>query len=276
MSKFWIIGFVFLAGTSYAAAQTDAPASPPAAQQDTTANVHPWTKAEAVLRATATDAHSGGIMAVEPHVPDLEQALVDGKAAFAPPAPGDTTVYVLTDGTTNTLLSLLTAATAGHNAGVARQTIAIRNPYPQISLYLGSYYNEVGKHDDALRVLDEGIALRSEPDMGDSLPDLISERGAALETLKRWDDALADYDKGLAIAQMADDRRARLYRGRGFVLTELNRLDEAEEAYNTSLKLAPDNSLAQNELRYIARLKAGGQKAPTQQFTVQVPPSNPQ
>jgi tetratricopeptide (TPR) repeat protein len=272
MRKSWIIGLAILAGTSYAAAQTDTPAPPPAAQQDT-ANTHPWTKAETVLRATAADVQSGGILGVESHVSDLEQALTDGKAAFAPPAPTDTAVYVLTDGASNTLLALLTATSAVRKDGTTRYTVAVHNPYPQISLYLGSYYNEVGKHDDALRVLDEGIALRATPGTGDSLPHLLSERGAALEALKRWDDALADFDQGLAIAQMPDDSRARLLRGRGYVLTELNRLDEAEEAYNSSLKLAPNNALALNELRYIARLKAGGEKAPPQQFTVQVPPA---
>ena len=262
---------VFLASTSYAAAQTDAPPPPPSAQpapQDPAANVHPWTKAEALLRATAADVRSGGVTAVGPHVPDLEQALTDGKAAFAPPAPGDTVVYVLTDGTSNTLFSLLTAAVAMNNGTAARQTVAIHNPYPMISLYLGSYYNEVRKHENAIRVLDEGIALRATPNQGDTLPVLIGERGAALEGLRRWDDALADYDQGLTIENMPDVVHARLFRGRGYALTELNRLDEAEEAYKNSLKFEPNNALALNELRYISNIRAGGLKSPPGQLTL--------
>jgi len=46
-----------------------------------------------------------------------------------------------------------------------------------------------------------------------------------------------------------------------FVLVELGRLDEAEAALGDSLVAQPNNSLAQNELRYIARLRASG--APT-------------
>lgn len=270
MRKSWIIGFAFLASTSYAVAQTDAP--PPTAQPApppvSTANTPPWTKAEALLRATAADVRSGGVKAVQSHVADLEQALVDGKAAFAPPPPGTSTSFVLTDGPADTLMSLITATAASHNGGTARQTVAVHNPYPMISLYLGSYYNEIRKHEDAVRVLDEGIALRAAPNLGDTLPVLISERGAALEGLQRWDDALADYDHGLTIEKMPDIIRAHLFRGRGYALTELNRLDEAEQAYNNSLKFEPNNTLAQNELRYIARLKAGGPKSPPGQLTL--------
>jgi len=109
--------------------------------------------------------------------------------------------------------------------------------------------------------------------LGQNLPYVISERGAALNSLKRWDDALADYDDGLKIAGMKDADRARLYRGRGFALTELGRLDDAEAAYNDSLKLAPGNAGALNELKYIASLRAGGPKTPT---TLTLPtPSKP-
>jgi tetratricopeptide (TPR) repeat protein len=262
MSKFWIIGFVFLAGTSYAAAQTDAPASPPAAQQDTTANVHPWTKAEAVLAATATDVKRSGIRAVESHAPDLEQALVDGKQAFQPPPPGEGPRYVLTDGSAETLMALLTAAADQQSAKTNRNTIAVKNPYPMISMYLGSYYNEVGKNDDAVRVLNEGIALRSEPDsMGETLPFLLGERGAALAALRKWEDSLTSYDKALMVENIPDQHHARLFRGRGYALTELNRLDDAEEAYKNSLRFDPNNALALHELQYIASIKAGGLKS---------------
>ena len=52
-----------------------------------------------------------------------------------------------------------------------------------------------------------------------------------------------------------------MLRNRGYALTELRRLDEAQAAYEASLTLDPANALAENELRYIASLKAGA--APT-------------
>jgi Flp pilus assembly protein TadD len=63
-------------------------------------------------------------------------------------------------------------------------------------------------------------------------------------------------------------------RGRGFVLTELGRLDEAEAAYRESLKIEPDSERAKNELQYIARLKAGGPSAPYA-LGLTPPPKNP-
>jgi tetratricopeptide (TPR) repeat protein len=277
---FRIAAIVFFASTSYAAAQTAAqtqstPANPQAAPSvsNAPADEHPWVKAEAVLKATDADARAGGIRGVASHVADLEQALADGKQAFGPPTPGTGPIYVLTDGSAETLLALLSAAADASAGKKNRDTHAIKNPYPLISVYLGSYYNEIGKHDDALRVLDEGMTLRSEPDLlGETVPLLISERGATLEALRRWDDALADYDKGLTIAAMPDGSRARLFRGRGYSLTELNRLDDAEEAYKNSLKLAPGNALALNELKYIAKLKAGGLREPAGNLTIPTAP----
>ena len=83
MRKSWIVGLAVLAGTSYAAAQTDTsppptvttqPASPPGAAVDT----RPWIKAQALLKAVAADVRSNGIRAVEAHGADMEQAKNQG------------------------------------------------------------------------------------------------------------------------------------------------------------------------------------------------------
>lgn len=256
---------------------TGLPANAQSDTPQTTSDSQPWIHAEALLRATDADVRAGGVRAVESHVADLEQALIEGKRTLAPPGSGATTI--LTDGSAETLLMMITAATRKTDASSNHGSVqAIHNPYPMISLYLGSYYNEVGKHEDALRVLDEGLALRADTksDLGEHLPFQYSERGAALMALHRWEDALADYDEGLRIGKMADENRARLLRGRGYALTELSRLDEAEQAYNDSLRLTPGNPLALNELKYIARLRAGGPKAPAGQLTIPAPTGNPQ
>ncbi len=45
----------------------------------------------------------------------------------------------------------------------------------------------------------------------------------------------------------------------GFIFVEMKRLDDAENAYNASLKLDPNNLNAKNEVAYIAKLRSGGQ-----------------
>ena len=258
-----IVFALFLAPN--AMAQTDAPPA------SLSTDAHPWVQAKAVLTATQNDFSQNGIQSVANHVNDLEQALANGDKAFTASDPGDGPVVVLADGPAE---SLIVTAMAGKIAETTkRQVETIANPYPLIGLYLGSYYNEIGRNDDAVRVLDRAIKLSAAPEMrlGQTLPLLLSERGAALAQLRRWDDALADYDDGLKIETMADESRARLYRGRGYALTELNRLDEAEQAYNESLKLAPGNPLATHELQYIAKLKAGAPRSPPGNLTLPAP-----
>jgi tetratricopeptide (TPR) repeat protein len=204
------------------------------------------------------DVQAQGIVAVKPHVAAMEAALKAAPALFAEPVTDGGTTFVLADGQTETFAAL--AGAAGQGGG---DVAAVFNPYPRLALYLGVHYVEVGRHDEAIRVLDAGLELSPIPDdlLGDTVPELLSERGVALGRLKQWDEALASYDKGLGIAQMEDSMRAALHRGRGFVLIELNRLDEAEAEYKTSLELAPGNEIAMGELAYIEKLRAG--MAPT-------------
>lgn len=253
MHKHIVLAALIAIGLALPARADTAPAT--AAQQ-------PWVKAQAVLDATLADLSKDGIMGVAAHAADLDQALADAGTALSAADSGTRTITVLTDGPEEMLVAL-TAAAADKNAA-GWQTVAVNNPYPLISLYLGSYYNEIGKPQEALRVLDKGLTLFAVQGMalGAHRPLLISERGAALASLKRWPDALADYDEGLAIEGLKDSDRARLYRGRGFALTELGRLDEAAQAYRDSLKLDPDNKIALGELDYIAKLRSGGDKVP--------------
>lgn len=225
----------------------------------------PWEQDKAVVDSTMNAARQRGIQGVGEHLADLEAALADaGAAAKAAASSAGPTRYVLVDGQAQTLTSLLGAAAEqkDHPAGAARQSVAaVESPYPVAALLLGSYYNEVGKPLEALRVLEAGLALPTETDLfggGHYLPLLTAERGAALVSLKRWPEALADYEGGLKTAGLSASAAARLQRGRGFALTELGRLDEAEAAYHRSLELAPNNPTALHELAYIASLRAGG------------------
>ena len=142
------------------------------------------------------------------------------------------------------------------------------NPYPTAAFYLGSYYNEIGQPERALAVLDLGLVA------GPNSPILLAERDAALAAQQRWDDELAGAARGLAIPNLAPTDHALMLRNRGYALTELKRLDEAQQAYEESLQLEPDNALAKNELTYIAGLKAGAQATQGGMFMPNRPKSN--
>lgn len=224
-------------------------------------------KATAALTAAYADARSEGIQAVRRHLDDLEAALTDMDKP-CPQADGD--VIVLTDG----MMESLTAMMVASKANPGKRVVAVANPYPMIALMLGSYYNEIKRYDDAVRVFDRERSF-DKGNSGETRPGLASERGAALGQLHRLDEALAAYDEGLALIGVNDRDKARLYRGRGYVLTEMERLDDAEAAYRESLKLEPGNQLALGELDYIAKLRLGGRKAPSSSLAPLPPPKPP-
>jgi tetratricopeptide (TPR) repeat protein len=226
----------------------------------TQAAERPWDSALVIVRATEADLAKGGLPTVRTHVVDLERALAGADDAFRAAQASSNPRYVLTDGPTETLGATLFAAADGNRAGRAG-VVAVPNPYPAASFYLGSYYNEVRRPADALRVLDIGLAFPGS--RGESIPLLTIERGAALSGLMRWQDSLANYDRGLGFERVLPNQRAVMLRGRGLALTELGRLDDAETAYRDSLVLDPNNQLAARELIYIQRLRAGDPSAPT-------------
>lgn len=103
-------------------------------------------------------------------------------------------------------------------------------------------------------------ALQLEPDH----PTLLLEKGLIFQVSGRHEEAIRYFEmvsdsKGCR----TDYEKARALRSRGVSLIDLGKLDEAEQAFNESLKIAPSNKLALNELAYIRRLREGGQqKAP--------------
>lgn len=236
--------------------------------EDTAPPAQPWEKDQALLKDVEAVVQSGGIMALQPRAPELEKVLTAAQLTYQM---GGTT-YVLVDGVAESLVAM--AMATSDKAKGASKAVAVDNPYPLIALYLASYYDEVGKPEEALRVLDLGLSKSavSGIELGESRPLLLVERGEALAALKRTTDALADFDEGLKIDNLEPHVHAHLYRGRGFALTELGRLDEAEEAYRTSLRLDPDNPTALQELDYIAALRKGAMPTAPAMKSIQPPP----
>lgn len=211
-----------------------------------------YVQAGVVVRAADADAAKSGIPGIASHVPDLEKALADGAADFPPKPSGNGQMVMLTDGPAEALMAMMTAANQKQGS------VAIQNPYPEAGLLLAVYYNEVGKPDDVLRIVN--ITLQREPvagmNIGAHMPALFQEQGVAFAALKRWEESLAAGDAELKAAN-SDKDKSRAQRLRGYALIELKRLDDAQAAYTESLKLEPSNPTALNEMTYINKLRAG-------------------
>ncbi|MGH6870418.1 MAG: hypothetical protein ACREHE_02825 [Rhizomicrobium sp.] len=223
-----------------------------AAQQDSSAPAGTsWAADQKLLADVESAAHASGILSVASHAQDMEQALAKAEFTYRD---GDA-VYILTDGAGEAMIA---SVVAGKAAGVKTVT-TLDNPYPYIALYLGSYYDETGKYDDAVRVMDLGLAASaiSGMSLGEGRPLLFTERGEALNQLRRFDDALANFNEALKIDNLATGIHAHLLRGRGYTYTELGRLDDAEADYKQSLLLEPGNAGAEHELGYIDGLRKG-------------------
>ena len=110
-----------------------------------------------------------------------------------------------------------------------------------------------GSPDAALAYLDKASALApywAEP---------LAEKGFLLNQVGRPREALAAYHKAIELQDLFDNaanqNKALAWRGLGYTYVELDDLDNAQRAYEQSLKLEPGNPLATEELQYIRRLR---------------------
>jgi tetratricopeptide (TPR) repeat protein len=246
-----------------------------AAQTDPQPNIDVCFSGEKLLGDVTAALRQGGLAALAPLAPTMQEAVTGAHVCFPYFFRADSAI-MLADGKAETLMATMAAAIVAKKTGLNADIMKTQfNPFPRIAFILGSYYNETGKPQDALNTLDKGFSLSTFPDsrVGDTVYMLTAEKGAALTALKRFDDALKDYDEGLKIKNLANPDQARFQRGRGFALTELGRLDDAESAYREALKLDPNDTRAPHELAYIAGLKAGRPKTEGYSST-KAPPAN--
>jgi len=110
----------------------------------------------------------------------------------------------------------------------------------------GTYINRavmkvaLGHVDDAMRDYDEGIAIK--PDLGDGYVD----RGAALIIFKRYDDAMTDINKGIALGLSYEHVG---YYNRAVAEFYLGRITESYYDYKKALEIAPDFAPAAQQLK---------------------------
>jgi tetratricopeptide (TPR) repeat protein len=137
--------------------------------------------------------------------------------------------------------------------GIERGVQWALNAYPRAHYYVGFIGVKVKQYEFALEYLERGQKL--EP----TNPKFNFEKAQALVQLGEREKALALYEAVTEIGPYVSVRDLAIAkRGCGFVLIEMRRLDEAEQAFNTSLAIEPGNSVALHELRYIEHLRKGG------------------
>ena len=250
------IGSVALAQT----AQSIPDVSPeaPAVSQAGAREVSTGDADEDAVLATVADVQAHGIVAVKDHEAALRKVVGDMPQPFVRERQEGGVMTYRADSAEGCLAETARLRAVAGQASV--DLVCRGNPYPTAAFYLGSYFNETDQPNAAIEVLKLGLVAA--PDS----PLLLTERNAAFNALHHWDDTLSGADRGLAIANLLPRDRARLLRNRGYALTELRRLDDAQQAYEASLQLEPDSALAKNELAYIARLKNGGTAAATKIF----------
>ena len=189
---------------------------------------------DAVLAAQA-DIQAQGILAVKDHEAALREVVDHMPRPFVRERRDGGKLVYRGDSMTDCVAETARLRAAATQAAI--NFVCRGNPYPAAAFYLGSYFNQIGQPDAAINVL--GAGLIAAPNS----PLLLTERNAAFIALHRWDDILAGTGRGLAVANLISRDRARLLRNRGYALTELKRLDEAQQAYEESLRLEPDNAL---------------------------------
>ena len=216
-------------------------------------------KDSVLVDSAMTAAGKGGIVAIADSIPALQQVLARAPRDYGKIDEKDGVIrYRARDLADFLLFSAGTEVMIKGHATAARKVVWTPDIYPIAGLLVGVYFNEIGQSDMALPPLQTALGL--EPDNSQ----LVTETGMALIKLGRGPEALPLYDKTLALdtLALADLDRARVLRAKGFILTDMNRLDEAEQAYKDSLKLQPDHAGAKSELAYIAHLRAGGAAGP--------------
>jgi len=140
------------------------------------------------------------------------------------------------------------AAKAGIDlrGGIAICDMALAEEALDVRARAGTYVNRgvmkiaLGHTDQALADYDSGLALF--PGLGDGYVD----RGAALIALKRYDEAMVDINKGISLGQTYEQIG---YYNRGVAEFYLGRIPESYRDFKKALEIAPDFTRASDQLK---------------------------
>ncbi len=147
----------------------------------------------------------------------------------------------------------LACALRERESGNKKRLVWARPSYSKAYYLLAFISLETGRKAEAKQHIDRALEL--EPDH----PLLLCEKGLILQTMSEHEEAVGSFDTALrSKGCVTGPEKARALRGKGVSLIDLGRLDEAEQAFTESLKIAPGNRIALDELEYIRRIRAGG------------------
>ncbi|WP_158882388.1 hypothetical protein [Rhodanobacter sp. L36] len=123
----------------------------------------------------------------------------------------------------------------------------------------GYAYNEMARYDDAIVELRKALALAPYDTQYNM------ELGFAYEQKKQWNTSLDLFKSAEAFAQLTApaeevaDLTCKALRGQGFNLVELHQYGAARDAYNACLKKIPGEPKSLGELQYIDEVQAKNQ-----------------
>lgn len=142
------------------------------------------------------------------------------------------------------------------------QSVVVLGPAWAMAYWGRGYaYNEMARYDDALVELKKALALA--PD--DAQYNV--EIGYTYQQLRHWDESLEHFKTAEAFASITvpDNElniiTCKALRGQGYDLTELHRYGEARTVYRSCLKLMPGEPKSVSELKYIDSVDARGKSS---------------
>ncbi|RAO75479.1 hypothetical protein CA260_15520 [Dyella jiangningensis] len=152
-------------------------------------------------------------------------------------------------GTTDALIyaALVTSVAPG-------QKVEVLGPAWAMAYWARGYaYGEMARYDDERLELEKALALAP-------MDAQYSNELAYVYVQKRdWQNALEYYEKAGEFADFnptnAQSMKCTSFRGQGYVLVELHRLDEAEAKYRACLKITPNEPKSLGEIGYIEDLR---------------------
>lgn len=221
-----------------------------------------------LLARALEDFNRGGFAGLRRHLEPMRAAMARAPGCYPMiERRGDTILLREVEAPNEVMLTvLMTAAVTGQETSVDH----VENTYGVVALLLGSFAVQTRQYEEAITWLDQGLARQPDNTL------LIGEKGMALSALRRFQEAYDLYQSALnntALTFTLD--RPTFMRRSAIVLIDLERLDEAEALLNEVLTLKPDDQIAQHELQYIARLRAGGAAADMQLIAPNAPASKP-
>ncbi len=171
--------------------------------------------------------------------------LLGAALLFLLPAPGHAVVLVIGSGLAHDCF-LIAKAANDPLRGIATCNEALSEEALDPQQRAGTFVNRavmkmaLGRVDDAMRDYDEGLAIM--PSLGDGYVD----RGAALISLKRYDEAMADINKGIGLGLSFEHVG---YYDRGVAEFYMGRITESYYDYKKALEIAPDFTPAAEQLK---------------------------